>query len=140
MIINESKVRVRYGETDKMGYCYYGVYAQYFEIGRTELMRNYGLTYKKIEDAGIMLPVLSLNVKFIKPAFYDDELTIKTYLTKLPLVRIEFLYEIYNQHNELLNNGETTLVFIDSSTRKPMKAPQEFIDILTPFFNRAIMV
>ena len=113
MIINESKVRVRYGETDKMGYCYYGVYAQYFEIGRTELMRQYGLTYKKIEDAGIMLPVLSLNVKFIKPAFYDDELTIKTYLTKLPLVRIEFLYEIYNQHNELLNNGETTLVFID---------------------------
>jgi len=135
MVINESKVRVRYGETDKMGYCYYGVYAQYFEIGRTDLMRKYGLTYKEIEDNGIMLPVLTLNVKYIKPAFYDDELTIKTFLTKLPLLRIEFLYEIYNQNNELLNTGETTLVFIDANTRKPRKAPIEFLNTLSPFFN-----
>jgi len=134
MVIHESKVRVRYGETDKMGYCYYGVYAQYFEIGRTELMRKFGLTYKEIEDKGIMLPVLTLNIKYIKPAFYDDELIIKTFLTKLPSVRIEFLYEIYNQNNELLNTGDTTLVFIDSNTRKPMKAPSEFLEKLMPFF------
>jgi len=135
MIIQESKVRVRYGETDKMGYCYYGIYAQYFEIGRTELMRRFGLTYKEIEDKGIMLPVLSLNVKYIKPAYYDDELTIKTFLTSLPSVRIEFLYEIYNQRNELLNRGDTTLVFIDALTRKPRKAPIEFLKTLAPYFN-----
>ena len=134
MVIHESKVRVRYGETDKMGYCYYGVYAQYFEIGRTELMRSFGLTYKEIEDVGIMLPVLTLNVKYIKPAFYDDELIIKTFLTRLPSVRIEFLYEIYNQNNKLLNTGDTTLVFIHSNSRKPLKAPEAFIKALTPYF------
>jgi acyl-CoA thioester hydrolase len=135
MVIQESKVRVRYGETDKMGYCYYGVYAQYFEIGRTEMMRKFGLTYKEIEEKGIMLPVLSLNVKYIKPAYYDDELTIRTFLTKLPSIRIEFLYEIYNQNNELLNKGDTTLVFINALTRKPVKAPINFLEKLAPFFN-----
>jgi acyl-CoA thioester hydrolase len=134
MVIHESKVRVRYGETDKMGYCYYGVYAQYFEIGRTELMRNFGLSYKDIENQGIMLPVLTLNVKFIKPAFYDDELTIKTFLTRLPSVRIEFLYEIFNQNNELVNTGDTTLVFIHSNSRKPLKAPLSFVNALIPYF------
>jgi len=136
MVVQESKVRVRYGETDKMGYCYYGVYAQYFEIGRTEMMRKFGLSYKEMEDDGIMLPVLSLNVKYLKPAFYDDELTIRTVLPSLPSIRIEFLYEIYNQKNELLNKGETTLVFIDAKTRKPVKAPIEFIKTLAPFFNK----
>ena len=134
MVINDSLVRVRYGETDKMGYCYYGVYAQYLEIGRTDLMRKFGLSYRETEDKGIMLPVLSLNIKYIKPAFYDDELTIKTFLTKLPNVRIEFLYEIYNQFNELLSTAETTLVFIDANTRKPKKAPDDFISKLSPFF------
>jgi acyl-CoA thioester hydrolase len=117
-----------------MGYCYYGIYAQYFEIGRTDLMRKFRLSYRETEESGIMLPVLTLNVKYIKPALYDDELTIRTYLTKLPSVRIEFLYEIYNQNNELLTTAETTLVFIDSTTRRPIKAPVDFIDKLAPFF------
>ncbi|MFN8255158.1 MAG: thioesterase family protein [Bacteroidales bacterium] len=134
MVINDSKVRVRYGETDKMGYCYYGIYAQYFEIGRTDLMRKFGLSYRETEERGIMLPVLTLNVKYTKPALYDDELTIRTFLTKLPSVRIEFLYEIYNQNNELLTTAETTLVFIDSTSRRPIKAPDDFIDKLAPFF------
>lgn len=134
MIVNETKLRVRYSETDKMGYCYYGVYAQYLEVGRTELMRKFGLSYKQIEDNGIMLPVLSLNIKYIKPAFYDDELIIRTIIPKMPSVRIEFNYEIYNQKIELLNIAETILVFIDANTRKPTKAPSRILDKMKPFF------
>jgi acyl-CoA thioester hydrolase len=134
MITSEIKLRVRYSETDKMGYCYYGVYAQYFEVGRTNLLREFGLTYRQIEENGIMLPVLTLNVKYIKPAFYDDELTIKTFIHKMPLARIEFNYEIYNQQNELLTIADTTLVFIDEKTRKPIKAPEYFLEKLNPFF------
>lgn len=134
MITSEIKLRVRYSETDKMGYCYYGVYAQYFEVGRTDLLRQFGLTYRQIEENGIMLPVLSLNVKYIKPAYYDDELTIKTTIQKMPSARIEFNYEIYNQQNELLTIADTTLVFIDEKTRKPIKAPAYFLDKIKPFF------
>ena len=135
MIIYDSKVRVRYGETDKMGYAYYGIYPQYYEIGRTELIRSFGLSYKKLEDEGIMLPVLSLDIKYLKPAFYDDLLTIKTKIIKLPSVRIEFEYEVYNQNNELLNTGKTTLVFIDAKTRRPRKAPEDFLLKLKGFFE-----
>ena len=134
MIIHETKLRVRYGETDKMGYAYYGIYPQYYEVGRTELIRNFGLSYKSLEDEGIMLPVLNLNIKYLKPAFYDDYLTIKTKLIKMPAIRIEFEYEVYNQNGELLNIGETTLVFIDAKTRKPRKAPEDFLKKLQAYF------
>jgi len=135
MVIHETKVRVRYGETDKMGYAYYGIYPQYYEVARTELIRSFGLSYKKLEDEGIMLPVLSLDIKYLKPALYDDLLTIKTKIIKIPSVRIEFEYEIFNQNNELLNIGNTTLVFIDSQTRKPRKAPVDFLLKLKGYFN-----
>jgi len=135
MVTNDIKVRVRYGETDKMGYCYYGVYPQYFEIGRTEMMRKLGLSYRSIEDRGIMLPVLSLNIKYIKPAFYDDELTIRTILKKMPSIKIEFKYEIYNQHDELLTIGDTTLVFVDENTRKPITPPIDFQEQLASYFT-----
>jgi acyl-CoA thioester hydrolase len=135
MITSETKIRVRYGETDKMGYCYYGVYPQYLEVGRTDLMRNFGLTYRQIEENGILLPVLSLNIKYIRPAFYDDELTVRTIIEKMPSIRIEFKYEIYNQDNELLSVAETTLVFVDDKTRKPLKAPASFLDKMRPFFK-----
>jgi len=127
MIIHNTKLRVRYGETDKMGYVYYGFFAQYYEVGRTEFMRNFGLSYKEIENNGIMLPVISLNIKYLKPAHYDDLLTVKTILEKIPAIRIEFKYEVYNQNNELLNIGNTTLVFVDEKTRKPRKAPTNFL-------------
>ncbi len=136
MFIHESKIRVRYGETDKMGYAYYGIYPQYYEVGRTELIRNFGVSYKSLEDEGIMLPVLNLEIKYLKPAFYDDLLTIKTKLVKMPAVRIEFEYEVYNQHNELLNIGYTTLVFIDAISRKPRKAPQDFLEKLEIYFKK----
>jgi acyl-CoA thioester hydrolase len=135
MIVNETSVRVRYGETDKMGYCYYGVYAQYLEVGRTDLLRKFGLSYRQIEEDGIMLPVLTLNLKYIKPAYYDDELVIKTFVAKIPSVRIEFNYEISNQDKELICIAGTTLVFVDANTRKPTKAPGYFLEKILPFFH-----
>ena len=135
MIVHESNVRVRYGETDKMGYAYYGIYPQYYEVARTELIRSFGLTYKELEDEGVMLPVLSLDIKYLKPALYDDLLTIKTRIAKLPSIRIEFEYEVYNQNNELLNIGKTTLVFINADTRKPQRAPESFLKSIEKFFN-----
>lgn len=134
MYTSETKIRVRYGETDQMGYVYYGNYPLYYEVARTDMIRKLGWPYKKIEENGIMLPVLSLNVKYIKPAFYDDELTIKTIVKKLPSARIEFEYEVYNEQNELINKGETTLVFVDTKTMKPTSAPQGFLDDIKKYF------
>ncbi|OFX20029.1 MAG: thioesterase [Bacteroidetes bacterium GWA2_31_9b] len=134
MYTSETKIRVRYGETDKMGYVYYGVYPLYFEVGRTELMREFNFPYSKIEEMGIMLPVLSLDIKYLKPAKYDDLLTIKTTLKEIPLARITFFYQIFNQNNELLNEGTTTLVFVDEKTRRPRKAPEDLLKSLTKHF------
>jgi len=135
MIRNETKLRVRYGETDQMGYVYYGNYAEYFEVGRVEWLRNLGISYKSLEESKIMLPVLHLNINYLKPAKYDDLLTIITTLKKKPLVKIEFHLEIYNQNNDLLTTGTTTLVFIDMIKNKPSKAPQILIDKIYPSFN-----
>ena len=135
MLIHQTSIRVRYGETDKMGYAYYGVYPQYYEVGRTELIRSMGLSHKRLEDENIMLPVLNLNIQYLKPAFYDDLLTIKTKLVKMPSIRIEFEYETYNQHQELLNIGSTTLVFINAKSRKPCKAPKDFLENLQVYFK-----
>ncbi len=129
-MVHETKIRVRYSETDRMGYVYYGHYAQYFEVARTEMLRSLGLTYKQLEDDGILLPVISMDIKYKNPAIYDDLLTIKTTLKKNPLIKIQFTYEVFNQKNELINIGNTTLVFVDAKTRKPRKAPQNFIDSL----------
>lgn len=134
MFTFETKLRVRYGETDKMGYVYYGNYPLYYEVGRTELMRHFGFPYKKIEDLGIILPVKSLDVKYYKPAVYDDLLTIKTIIKELPKARITFYYEIFNENNDLLNHGTTTLVFVDEKSRKPRRAPEELIEQLKPYF------
>ena len=135
MIKNETKLRVRYGETDQMGYVYYGIYAQYFEVGRVEWLRNLGVSYKSLEENNTMLPVLNLNINYLKPAKYDDLLTIVTTLNKKPIIKIEFNLEIYNQNNELLTTGSTTLVFIDKIKNKPTKAPQILQDKIYPSFN-----
>ena len=135
MIKYETKLRVRYGETDQMGYVYYGNYAQFFEIGRVEWLRNLGVSYKSLEESNIMLPVLNLNVNFLKPAKYDDLLTIVTSLKKKPLVKIEFDFEIYNEKKELLTTGYTSLVFIDMKKNKPTKAPKDLLDKIYPHFN-----
>ena len=118
-----TNIRVRYGETDQMGVVYHGNYASYFEIARTEWLRNLGITYKELENKGIMLPVISLFFNFIKSAKYDDVLTITVILKKKPLVKIEFDYEIYNQNKEKISIGNSVLAFMDMKTNKPMRCP-----------------
>ena len=134
MRTHELKIRVRYGETDQMGYVYYGNYAQYFEMGRVEWLRNIGTSYKDMEKSGIMLPVLNLNVNYLKPAKYDDLLTLKTTLKKKPSIKIEFDFEIYNEANELLTTGYTSLVFIDMKKNRPTRCPNYLIEKITPLF------
>jgi len=134
MIKDETQVRVRYAETDQMGYVYYGNYAQFFEVGRVEWLRKLGVSYKTLENNGIMLPVLNLNTTFIQPAKYDDLLTIVTILKKKPLVKIEFHFEIYNQQKILLTTGYTSLAFIDMKKNKPTKAPQDLLDKIYAYF------
>lgn len=124
------QVRVRYAETDQMGVVYYGNYAQYFEMGRTEWLRKSGISYKWMEENGIMLPVVDLSVKFKQSAHYDDLLTVVTKLQNLPTIKIGFDYEIFNEKEELITTGSTTLVFVDMATKKIIKAPDYLIEKL----------
>ncbi len=130
MYITETKIRVRYGETDRMGYVYYGNYPLYYEVARTDMIRKLGWSYKKMEKNGILLPVVSLNIKYIKPAYYDDVLIVKTYLIKIVNSRIMFTYEIFNEKKELINKGDTTLVFLNAKTKRPEAAPPLLIETL----------
>ncbi len=123
-------VRVRYGETDQMGVVYHGNYATFFEIARTEWLRNLGVTYKELEDNGIILPVISLSFNFIKSAKYDDVLTISVFLKKTPFVKIEFDYEIINQHRERISTGNSVLAFVDKKKNKPIKCPDSILEKL----------
>lgn len=135
MIKAETKLRVRYGETDQMGYAYYGVYAQYYEVGRVEAMRMLGFSYKDVESRGILMPVTDYTISYKKPAFYDDEITIVTMVKQIPsAARIFFDYECYNQNGELLNTGKVTLVFIDKAKNKPCLAPDWFTKAMQKFF------
>ena len=117
------QVRVRYAETDQMGVVYHGNYAQYFEMGRVEWLRNMGVSYKWMEENGVMLPVVSLSMNYKKPARYDDLLTVKTILKSQTSVKIEFDYEIYNENSELLTTGYSMLVFVDMKTGRPILPP-----------------
>lgn len=120
---SSTKTRIRYSETDQMGVVYHGNYAQFFEMGRTEWLRSLGVTYKDMEMNGIILPVVSLNLTFIKSALYDDILTIHTFLKKEPMVKIEFNYEIKNQLDELICTGSSVLAFMNSKNMKPTRCP-----------------
>jgi acyl-CoA thioester hydrolase len=119
----EFNVRVRYAETDQMGVVYHGNYAQYFEMGRVEWLRNIGISYKWMEENGIMLPVVSLNINYKKPARYDDLLTVKTIFKSQSTVKIEFDYEIYNEQRELLTIASSILVFVNMKTGRPTVPP-----------------
>ena len=120
----EFKVRVRYAETDQMGVVYHGNYAQYFEMGRVEWLRNLGLSYKFMEENGIMLPVVSLTMNYKKPARYDDLIRVKTIFKSQTSVKIEFDYEIFNEKDELLTTGTSMLVFVDMKTGRPTLPPE----------------
>jgi len=135
MYQDEINVRVRYAETDQMGYVYYGNYAMYYEVARVETFRNLGFVYKNLENQGIMMPVLESRSKYLAAAKYDDLLTIKVSIPSLPSVKITFLYKIYNEHEIFINEGETLLAFISMETGKPCRPPQEMIDLLAPYYE-----
>jgi len=130
MEYHQTQIRVRYSETDQMRVVYHGNYAQYFEIGRVEWLRNKGLSYKWMEENGIMLPVVSLTMNYKKSARYDELLTLKTILKNRTTVKIEFDYELYNSNDELLTTGNSILVFVDMKTGKPISPPQYILDVL----------
>ena len=127
MYTHKTKLRVRYGETDQMKYAYYGVYAQYFEVGRVELLRSLGITYKELEELGFALPVVNYNINYKKPAFYDDEITVVTLLSENPSSKLIFNYECFNANKELLNIGSVTLIFVNSKTKKVCSPPKVFL-------------
>ena len=132
MIKGTSKIRVRYGETDRMQYLHHGNYALYYEEARSNLLREFGISYREIEDAGVIMPVIEMNSKFFVPAIYDEILTIHTYIKEEPKVKFRFDYEIFNQKEELVNRGYTILVFVDNKSRKPIRTPIFFQN----FFNK----
>ena len=125
-----SYVKVRYAETDQMEVVHHGNYAQYFEIARLDWLSALGISYKTMEENGVMLPVYELNTKFLRPAVFEDELEIEVQLKELPSVKITFEYLIYNQNKELLTKAFTTLVFMDSKTKKPIRCPQYILEKL----------
>ena len=137
MIVTETKIRVYYEDTDKMGVVYYGNYARYYEIGRTEMIRDLGFTYKQMEELNIMLPAYSLHINYHKSAYYDDLLTVRTIVDHIPNVKFPIKTEIYNEKGELINSGETVLVFFSSVTNKPIAAPGYFIDEITRLFKQS---
>ncbi|MDZ4757786.1 MAG: thioesterase family protein [Bacteroidota bacterium] len=134
MFTHDHTIRVRYAETDQMGVVHHSSYVLYTEEARTEALRSLGVSYKNVEDWGVAMPVFNMNFDFKKAAYYDDLLTIKTILQETPTVRIKFLYEVYNQKNELLTQAQVTLYFVDRATGRPTRCPKYLLDLLTPFF------
>lgn len=130
MIHTTHSLRVRYAETDPMKYVYYGNYAQYFEVARVELFRSLGISYDEIESQGIWLPVSEYNIKYLKPALYDEVLEIHTFIKKIPGVRVEFDYEIYNSSKQKITEAKTTLFFLDSKTNKIVKCPSFLMELI----------
>ena len=130
MIHTTHTLRVRYAETDPMKYVYYGNYATYFEVARVELFRELGMPYEEIEQRGIWMPVSEFSIKYLKPALYDQNLEIHTYIRKIPGVRVEFEYEIYNASKQKITEAKTTLFFLDSKTNKIIKCPEFLMKLI----------
>tara|TARA_B100000131_G_scaffold285177_1_gene294279 strand:- start:999 stop:1406 length:408 start_codon:yes stop_codon:yes gene_type:complete len=135
MLEDNINIRVRYADTDQMGFVYYGNYAKYYEIARVELFRNIGLTYKSLEKMGIGMPVIEMKTNFIMPAKYDEKLVINIKIPELPKLKIIFFYEIFNEKNELINTAETVLTFINLLTGKPKRVPSIMKDKLSKYFE-----
>ena len=135
MLSHETQIRVCYGDTDKMGVVYYGNYPRFYEIARNEMLRAFGVTYKQIEESGIVWPVRNLNITYLKPAFYDDLLTLRSRVEEIPMVRLHIKTEVFNPAGELINHGEVVLVSTNPVTGKAVKTPQWLLDILTPLIT-----
>ena len=135
MFVFESKVKVRYVETDQMGVVHHSNYAQYYELARTECFEACsGMTYEKMESEGVMLPILEMQSKFLKPALYNQTLTIKSIVKEKPSIKLTVDYEIYNEANELINTGKTVLVFVNKTTRRPCQPPANFMENVRQYF------
>lgn len=137
MYTSTTNIRVRYGETDQMGYLYYGYYALYYEQGRAEAIRQLGFTYKELEEAGILMPVVAMNAKYLRPALYDDLIIVKTSLELLDKEspQITFISRLYNEAGKLLNEGSVSLVFINAQNKKKIPIPELLYNRLLPFFT-----
>ncbi len=135
MFSSETKIRVRYSETDQMGFMYYGNYPQYFEVARAEGLRDVELTYKMMEDSGVGMPVAQMDISYKRPAKYDDLLTVKTTVNELPTSKIIFHHEVYNEQGELLTLAKLVLVFMNIETKRPTRCPQMLLDKMLPYFN-----
>ena len=136
MFTSQTQIRIHYALTDQMGVVYYGNYAQFYEIGRTEAIRTLGFTYKEIEAMGIVLAVTDMHIRFLRPAKYDDVITVKTTLKEIPLHhKIVFHGEIYNQQDQLLNTGDITLYFLEAKTMKRCEIPAVFKEKLSVYFK-----
>ena len=135
MFQHEVKVRVRYAETDQMGYVYYGNYATYFEVGRVEAMRAAGFSYKEMEDRGIMMPVLNLQVNYLSPGRYDEELIVKVTIPSMPTLKIRFEYECTGEDGRKICTGETTLVWVNKETGRPVRMPEDLMKLLGRHFD-----
>jgi acyl-CoA thioester hydrolase len=136
MYTSETKIRVRYAETDQMNVVYHGNYAQYFEVGRVESIRRLGLSYKDVEASGVIMPVIEWTAKFIRPAHYDDLLTVRTTINKWPVdYRIEFQQEVFNEHGKLLTTGKVLLYFLTADTRETTAMPEQMARTLRPYFE-----
>jgi len=136
MFTHETTLRVRYGETDQMGFMYYGNYAEFLEVGRVEALRSLGFSYRELEEQGMLLPVHDMSISYHLPASYDELVTVQTSIVKPPSVRIEFTYVLLNAAGERLTDARTTLVFVDRITGKPTRAPQALVEVLAPYFVR----
>lgn len=135
MYRSSTQVRVRYGETDQMGFLYYGNYALYYEVGRVESIRQLGLSYKALEALGVHMPVVSLEAQYLRPALYDDLITVQTTINELPVESsIQFHTELFNENNKLLNKAVTTLVFYDPIAKRKTTMPEALLQLLQPFF------
>ncbi len=134
MFTNEVQVRVRYADTDQMGYVYYGKYASFYEIARVEALRSIGISYKELEEQGIMMPVLENHSYYLQPAQFDEVLTIKVTVKEIPTAKMTFHYEIYNETKQLIHRGETVLVFISKASRKIMRPPKMLAEVLRSYF------
>jgi acyl-CoA thioester hydrolase len=134
MLTTSTQVRVRYADTDQMGYVYYGNYAAYYEIARVDALRQIGISYKALEDEGVMLPVLENHSHYLAPAGFDELLTIKLMVRQLPTVRLVCEYEIYNPTGQLIHTGRTVLVFMRKDTRRPCRPPAHVVEIFRAYF------
>ena len=127
---SQTKIRVRYGETDQMGFVYHGNYTQYFEMGRIAWLEDLGFSYKKMEEDGIIMPVIYIEIEFKNTAHYDDELRITTELIAKPTAKIKFAYEVLNNTGEIIAIAKTDLVFLDKATKKPIRCPDFILNQL----------